>query len=87
MCREGTVKTQSQEAVSADNEASASYPSGWGDGRAVPRQKTRPNMVGSWGAPAFVPCSVTSCSVMPIQRSGNKFKGGRRLSVPFKSPW
>ena len=49
-CREGTVKTQSQEAVSADNKESANCLSGCGDGRIVPRQEARLHTAGKWGA-------------------------------------
>lgn len=49
-CREGTVKTQSQEAVSADNKGSANCLSGWGDGRIVPRQEARLHTAGKWEA-------------------------------------
>lgn len=45
--REETVKTQSQEAASADN--SANYLSGWGAGRIEARQEARLHTAGSWG--------------------------------------
>lgn len=70
-----------------DDEELAICPSSWGGGRAGPRQETRPNVVGSGGVPAFVLCSITSCSGMPLERSGNKFEGeDSLLKIPFKSP-
>lgn len=41
--------------------------------------------VWKWGAPVLLPC-IGSCSGVPLQRSGNKFKGGKNPSVLSDHP-